>query len=208
MISPNWYAELLASNAKQNLTEAISQDVADSFRDVTTFTSIAEPAFRDPNFTVLRPLPVGPMLGRVALGKATVLIGDTEYDVFRELVQPYNFSYATASSYTFLSPTWEENMREENMTDAQGGYVSVTLRTDAGPQAVVEQALYFTESCGEIGWIGSSGFDCRRCPAGVAPTFGWFMCHGRCGSGSFVFFPPLGSSCPSGPKAVFAVSPE
>jgi hypothetical protein len=179
VINPNWYAELLAFNAEQNLTEAITQDVADSFRNVTTFTSIAEPAFQDPTaatFRVVRPLPVGPMLGRIALGKATILIGDTEYDVFCEFVQPYNFSYATASSYTFLSPTWEQNMTDEQ------GYTSITISTDAGPQAVVEQSLFFTESCGEIGWIGSSGFDCRRCPAGLARSGWFFIWRGASGS--------------------------
>jgi hypothetical protein len=162
VISPTWYPELLAFNAEQNLTdEAVALDVADSFRNVTTLSTMAEPTFRDPTFRgAPRPLPPGPMLGRVVLGAATVLIGGAEYDVFRELVQPYNFSYATGSRYTFLSPPWTENM-----TDAQG-YASVTLRTDAGPQAVVEQALFFTESCGRIGWIGTSGFDCRPCPPG------------------------------------------
>ena len=162
MISPTWYPELLAFNAEQNLTdEAVALDVVDSFRNVTTLSTMAEPTFRDPTFRgPPRPLPPGPMLGRVVLGAATVLLGGAEYDVFRELVQPYNFSYATGSRYTFLSPPWTENM-----TDAQG-YASVTLRTDAGPQAVVEQALFFTESCGRIGWIGTSGFDCRPCPPG------------------------------------------
>ena len=178
MISPTWYPDLLAFNAEQNLTdEAVALDVADSFRNVTTLSTMAEPTFRDPKYIPWPsrprpPLPPGPMLGRVVLGAAKMLIGDVEYGVFRELVQPYNFSYATGSRYTFLSPTWAKNLTDEQ------GYASVTLRTDAGPQAVVEQALFFTESCGRIGWIGTSGFDCRPCPPGGVwvRLFFWFVC--------------------------------
>jgi hypothetical protein len=169
--SADWYEDLLAFNSLHNLTSPAGVSVDDTFRNLIRVNSTI-PAFQDPSYVIEHEsLPPGPMLGREVLGAANISLGNDTYTVYREFVQPFNFSMPVPTQFVFLSPPWTSEITD-GATD--GGYANITIRTAAGPQAVASQSLFYTKSCPDIGWFGS-GLGCRLCPMGgyVEPFAVW-----------------------------------
>jgi len=177
-IAPDWYARLLKYNAERNVTAPAFVSVNETFRDFREMGvngSRSPPEFRDPKFSPRGPILPGPMIGREVLGSALVTIENVTYFVFREAVQPFNFSAAANDSFSFITPRHRPDMNLSN------GYAVVALRTSSGPQAILSDSLFYTESCPDIGWLGS-GVLCRTCPEGgycpggsrIWPTPGYF----------------------------------
>ena len=163
-IAPDWYARLLKYNAERNVTTPAFVSVNETFRDFREMGvngSRSPPEFRDPKFSPRGPILPGPMIGREVLGSALVTIENVTYFVFREAVQPFNFSAAANDSFSFITPRHRPDMNLSN------GYAVVALRTSSGPQAILSDSLFYTESCPDIGWVGS-GVLCRTCPEGAA----------------------------------------
>ena len=87
-------------------------------RGSLTDASAAWPSFLEPAITIAGLVADGALLLRVVLGGAYVTIGNDTYAVFREFVQPYNFS-AVGERISFLTPTVSVDSARE-ITDANG----------------------------------------------------------------------------------------
>ena len=76
--------------------------------------------------------------------------------IYRELIQPYNYSQVSTSLITFLAPF---------KTDAKSEYVDVRVLNPDGADVKTRLKLYYSEKCPKIGDYGS-GLNCRPCPTG------------------------------------------
>ena len=162
-IDKDWYIQLLEFNKRQNVTTAAFVRVNETFKDFHFQMHGSRPEFQEPSWNVsnvVRSILPGSMVGRVVLGSALVTIANVTYEVFRESVQPFNFSFEADNSISFITPTWQDNLTEN-------GYALVEIRASAGPRTVLSNSLFYTESCPSIGWVGS-GLSCRLCPEGTA----------------------------------------
>ena len=163
-IAPGWYTRLLEYNSAHNVTTPAfvsANEMSKDLRQMSANVSHSRPEFRDPRISVHGYILPGPMIGRIVLGSALLTVENATYEVFREFVQPYNFSFVTNDSFSFLTPRWAPNITDST------GYAGVSLRSAAGPQAFLSNSLFYTESCPDIGWLGSK-LSCRRCPKGTA----------------------------------------
>jgi hypothetical protein len=161
-IDKDWYVKLLEFNKDQNITTAAFVRVNETFKDFhfQMHGKGSRPEFQEPSWSEVRSILPGSMVGRAVLGSALVTIDNVTYEVFRESVQPFNFSFVASDSISFITPTWDENLTDEN------GYALVEIRASAGPRLVLSDSVFYTESCPSIGWVGS-GLSCRLCPEGT-----------------------------------------
>ena len=119
-----------------------------------------------PSFCSHGPVLPGVLLNRTPIGAATLRLGNESYDVIREFVQPYNFSFTpgvnASDLISFITPA---------MDDATS-YTNLTLTTADGRITFLDNGLLVTDRCpgssSGIGWLGS-GLGCRRCPTGTFP---------------------------------------
>jgi hypothetical protein len=159
----------MADGATADLVAGPAGNLSDDFTSALNLTGAAIgdasatwPSFREPAMRVISLVPQGALLLRVVLGGASAIIGNATYALFREFVQPYNFS-AIGDTLSFLTPTVSiDTVR--TIADADG-YTTITITTRAGPAVNLTSALLLVESCTGIGWVGS-GASCRRCPLG------------------------------------------
>ena len=120
------------------------------------------------SFCSYGPVLPGVLLNRTPIGAATLRLGNESYDVIREFVQPYNFSFTpgvnASDLISFITPT---------MDDATS-YTNLTLTTADGRITFLDNGLLVTDRCpgssSGIGWLGS-GLGCRRCPTGTVPFY-------------------------------------
>ena len=111
---------------------------------------------------LLHPISVGPLMFRRLLGSALIVDADdeaTNYTLFREYVQPYNFT-RTKTGASFLTPT-----HREVKGALVGGYANISLYMASGTAANVTRLLFLTEDCPTFGMAGR-GESCRPCPPG------------------------------------------
>ena len=117
------------------------------------------------SFCSYGPVLPGVLLNRSVIGAATLRLGNESYEIFREFVQPYNFSFTPGFNapdrISFITPT---------MDDATS-YTNLTLTTADGRITFLDNGLLVTDHCpgssSGIGWLGS-GLGCRRCPTGTS----------------------------------------
>ena len=85
----------------------------------------------------------GPLIFRRLLGSALLVDADDpekQFTIFRELVQPYNFS-RSVSEVTFLTPTQDKVAVALDMD----GYATIVLHMPTGTVATVQRLLFYTE---------------------------------------------------------------
>ena len=111
----------------------------------------------DSGITILRRLPSGPLVGRIVLSVANLTLADSSFRLYREYVQPYNFTQR-ANSLSFLTPFWPDLEQNDS-------YVNVTVLSPVGSAAVLSEALYYTEDCPAVGMFGR-GIACSKCARG------------------------------------------
>ena len=111
---------------------------------------------------LLHPISAGPLMFRRLLGSALIVDADdeaTNCTLFREYVQPYNFT-RTKTGASFLTPT-----HREVKGALVGGYANISLYMASGTAANVTRLLFLTEDCPTFGMAGR-GASCRPCPPG------------------------------------------
>jgi hypothetical protein len=171
-IGLDWYEQLLEFNALNNISEKATGsagNLSDPYIAALNLThaSLAQvlavwPSFLEPPITFGSLVSPGVLLQRVVLGGALATIENVTYMIFREFVQPSNFS-AAGETISFLTPTVSVASARELMDDK--GYTTITIMTSAGPVVNLTSALILVEACVEIGWVGNAE-TCRRCPIG------------------------------------------
>ena len=172
LIDLDWYEQLLAFNDAQNVSDKATGS-AGNLSDVylaalnLTHASVEEasaawPLFIEPAVTFDGRVREGILLQRVVLGGSLAIIDNRTYTIFREFVQPHNFSIS-GETISFLTPTVSAAAARA-VTDANG-YATITIKTSAGPVVNLTSALILVEACADIGWVGDAD-TCRRCPVG------------------------------------------
>ena len=101
------------------------------------------------------------MAFRHLLATATLCPHDeqSELKLFREYVQPFNFSRGN-DGVTFITPTYDRV--RDSLDD---GYASIVLRMASGARVNVSKLLLYTDDCLQVGMFGR-GSACRACSAG------------------------------------------
>ncbi len=111
-IGLDWYEQLLEFNALNNISDKATGSAGNLSEPYIaalnlTYASLAEvsaawPSFLEPLITIGGLVPPGVLLRRVVLGGAFATIENVTYMIFREFVQPFNFSTA-GETISFLT---------------------------------------------------------------------------------------------------------
>ena len=151
-------------------------------------TSMATDGLPD-SIILLHHVSPGPLAFRRLLGSVVVVDADDaerNFTLFRELVQPFNFT-RTAIGVSFVTPTYDEvqlrwlrrqtlvtNRQDSNETEnvssvngstSRAQYINISLVKQSGTAANITELLFYTEDCPSFGMFGR-GSSCKACPTG------------------------------------------